>query len=221
MILLLAIVEFIAFPERKDSLFQKVSNKESSIDVESSGSVGLYYYGQCHKTFPNETLRSDVKTDWCSNVAKSAKDKPWVLYSFKDKAMKLTGYSVRNGCCYWACCCIDDFTTIDAKAECCCYLNSFSLQGSNDNKTWKVIHKVENEKKFEFCEFRTYKFEKTESFRYVRFIQEKEHPGCPFCMQINQLELYGEKIDNLFNGETEENDESVSIIGKFNRESIE
>ena len=45
---------------------------------------------------------------------------------------------------------------------------------------------------------------------------DKEYPGCPFYMQINQIDFYGE-LSNAPFSEDEENDESVIIIGKFNR----
>ena len=214
-------MKFISFPERKDSIFQKASNKNTDIEIAASGSLGLYFDGKCHKTFPNETVNIDQKMDWCSNVAKSNEEKPWITYNLKNKAMKLTGYSVRNGCCYHKCCCIDDQTMIDERTYCCCYLYSFSLQGSNDNKTWKIIHNVEKDDNFHRCEFKTYEFQQTESFRYIRFMLEKEYPGCPFCMQINQIELYGDTTNSFFAEDTEDNDESVSIIGKLNRNADE
>ena len=64
---------------------------------------------------------------------------------------------------------------------------------------------------------KTYEFEPTGTFKYIRFVQEKEYPGCPFCMQLNQIELYGHANDMFFNDEAEDNDESVSIIGKLKR----
>ena len=216
----MAIMKFIAFPDRKDSIFQQVS-KDTDIEVASSGSLGVFYHGKCHITHPNETLLVDEKKDWCSNAIIPGEDKPWISYSLKNKGISLTGYSLRNGCCYWSCCCTDDSSFIDGYTNCCCRLYSFSLQGSNDNKTWTIIHKVEKDDKFRYCEFKTYEFQKTASFRYIRFVQEKEYPGCPFCMQINQLELYGQTNNAFFNDELEDNDESVSIIGKMNRNAEE
>lgn len=218
--LLVAIMKFMAFPERKDSIFQHVSNKEDDILVSSSGSLGLYYGGKCHLTYPNETLHNDQKMDWCSNIAKQEDEKPWISFNLKNKAVKLTGYSVRNGCCYRSCCCTEDNSFVDSDG-CCCRLYSFALQGSNDNKTWKTIHKVENDENFYYCAFKTYEFQKTESFSFVRFVQEKEFPGCPFCMQINQMELYGETVGSFVSADNDDNDESVSIIGKLNRDDNE
>ena len=221
-LMLLTMMEFIAFPDRKDSIFQAASNSNTNIAVESSGSIGIYYDNKCHLTYPNETVIVNAKMDWCSNVAKSEDDKPWVEYHLSNKAvMKLTGYSLRNGCCYRRCCCVSDNSFLDSE-WCCCRLYSFSLQGSNDNKTWKVIHKVEKDDKFYLCYFKTYEFEKTESFKYIRLVQEKEYPGCPFCMQLNQIDLYGELIlDPFVEPQYDDNDESVSIIGKLKRASNE
>ena len=63
----------------------------------------------------------------------------------------------------------------------------------------------------------TFEFDETESFKYVRVVQDEEYPDCPYCMQINQLELYGKKTDDGFDSEVDESDESVSIIGKVNK----
>ena len=209
----LILMEYVAFPERKDSIFAKTELSE--IGVTASGSMGLYYEGKCHQTFPNETLSADKKMDWCSNIAKSDEDKPWISYNLKDKAMKIKGFSVRNGCCWYGCCCVDDNTRI-TDVECCCVLVGFSLQGSNDNSTWKVIHKVDEVNNFYPCTFRTYEFAETEPFRYIRFVQERQVKGCQFCMQLNQLELYGSTIHSSYSNEDiDENDESVSIIGKI------
>ena len=216
----MAIMKFVAFPDRTDSIFQQVS-KNTDIEVASSGAIGVFYKGKCHITQPNETLHSEEKMDWCSNVAKSGEDKPWITYSLKNKGMSLTGYSLRNGCCYYSCCCTDDNTFIDYDSGCCCRLYSFSLQGSNDNKTWTIIHKVEKDERFRYCEFKTYEFKQTGSFKYIRLVQEKEYPGCPFCMQLNQIELYGQTTDMFSNDEAEDNDESVSIIGKLKRSAEE
>ena len=216
MLFLVSMMKFVSFPERKDSIFQKASNKNVDIEITSSGSLGLYFDGKCHQTFPNVTISVDEDTDWCSNVAKSNEEKPWISYSLKNKVMKLTGYSVRNGCCHNRCCCYDDETFIDGSVK-CCWLYSFSLQGSNDNKTWKIIHKIEEDNEFYYCQFKTYEFQQTESFRYVRFVSDEPYPKCPFCMQINQIELYGETVESFFSEDIEDNDESVSIIGKLNK----
>ena len=129
------VVAFVAFPESKDALLG-LENKEL-INIESSGSLGLFYNGKCHQTFGNETLVSDEKFDWCSNVAKDKSDKkqsPWIQYSIKGKQMKVEKIKIRNGCCrYYDCCCVDDDTIVDY--YCCCKLFSYSIHASNDNVT--------------------------------------------------------------------------------------
>ena len=215
----LIFMEFIAFPNREDAILQKAQDSKQKINVDASGSLGLYYKGKCNKTYPNETLVADEKIEWCSNIAKSKEDKPWISYNLPSKSMSITGYSIRNGCCWYACCCADDGRIIDYK--CCCRLYSFSLQGSNDNRTWETIHKVEKEDEFWGCKTMTYEFkEATKSYRIVRLVQDEEYPNCPFCMQINQVELYGttKSSSDIFDTEDYiENDESVSIIGKIDR----
>ena len=208
-------LSFIAFPERKDAIFSNLRHDESVL-VRASGSIGVYVEKKCVLTSPNASLSSISKNDWCSNIAKNNNDKPWISFSLPNKAFQLTGYSVRNGCCYYTCCCLDD-STILKNSGCCCRLYSFSLQGSNDNKTWTILHNVEKAEKFYFCTFRTYEIESLQTYKYIRFVQEAEYPNCPFCMQINQIELYGTTVTSFDSFLNDENDEeSVSIIGKIN-----
>ena len=211
---------FVSFPSRDDALLQNAVTNKKKINFAVSGSLGLHYQGKCHQTYPNETVNINEKYDWCSNLAHDSNDKPWISFNIDNSMMKLTGYSVRNGCCYYLCCCVEDNRDIDS---CCCELYSYSLQGSNDNITWKTIHSVEKQKYFYYCLFKNYEFPKTEAFKYIRFVQDEPYPGCPFCMQINQIELYGELIqgDYSYYDANEENDEAVSIIGKVNRPNIE
>ena len=133
--------------------------------------------------------------------------------------MQLTGFSIRNGCCDYFCCCDDSGKIYDV--ECCCMLYSFTLEGSQDNRTWTAIHKEERVKDFYACESKTYEFSKTVEYKYVRIIQDEPYPGCMTCMQINQVELYGTAVDRMLIDDMEDNDESVSIIGKVNRNIVD
>ena len=212
-------MEFVAFPTKNNAIFANEMKKNTDIvETHVSGSLGLYYSGKCHKTYPNQTLFSDEKQDWCSNIGKSKEAKPWITYNLKGKSMKISGYSIRSGCCWYTCCCVDDDTMVDG--YCCCRLYSFSLQGSNDNKTWKTIHKVEKDNNFWECKANTYELKNNnEQFMFLRILLDEQLPGCKFCMQINQIEFYGDVIDSQFAGsfESDDNDESVSIIGKVDR----
>ena len=201
-------MKYVAFPESSNALF-----KNNKVNVEASGSLGYYDGRKCHQTYPNQTLIGDPKIEWCSNLAKDKSDKPWIQYSLENKKMSINGYSLRSGCCYYACCCADDNTIFDD--VCCCRLYSFSLQASNDNRTWKVLHKVEKKNDFGYCKIEKYEFSETEPFTYFRLVQDEEFPYCPFCMQINQVELYGRTVDSYYSQTlSDAEDESVSIIGK-------
>ena len=61
----------------------------------------------------------------------------------------------------------------------------------------------------------------TEPYTYFRFVLDEEWPSCPKCMQVNQIELYGETIGSGFTSYSESNieddDESISIIGKVKK----
>jgi hypothetical protein len=219
----IAFVTFVAFPESKEALLSNVNIE--SINVESSGSLGFYRDGVCHKTHPNETLISNERYDWCSNIAKFKDDKkynPWIQYSIKGKQMKIFKYSVRNGCCFqYECCCDYENGNIIDDSHCCCRLYSYSLQASNDNKTWTVLHKVEKDKSFNYCETKTFELkEKSSPFTYFRFVLDEESPGCYKCMQINQIELYGETISSSYSSfiDNDDEDESISIIGRVKKD---
>ena len=217
---MLLLITFVAFPERSDSLLEGHTHK---LNIEASGSLGLYYGdNKCVQTYPNQTLISDRKLDWCSNIAKSSTDLPWIQYYFPQKAMKIKGYSIRNGCCYYACCC-DAETGKVIDYRCCCELYSFSLQGSNDNKTWTTIHKVVGDQEYYYyCQYKTYEFDPVGPFNFLRIYMDQERPGCPKCMQLNQIEFYGQLLDSAFSfgsyESDDEPDESISIIGKVKRE---
>ena len=218
--LLLSYVAFQAFPDSKDAILSKTNNKTIQIDV--SGSLGIYHGDKCHKTFGNETLISDKYNEWCSNIAKDTHDKnqnPFIQYSIQQKRMAITRYSVRNGCCYYACCCSDvDGKIIDY--DCCCNLYSYSLHGSNDNLTWTLLHKVEKDRSFDYCGVKTFELnERSQPFKYLRFVLDEEWPNCPKCMQINQIEFYGETVASGYESyDSSEEEESISIIGRVKKE---
>jgi hypothetical protein len=93
---------------------------------------------------------------------------------------------------------------------------SFSLQASNDNKTWKVLHKVEKDKNFPSCTTKTFSIQESGYFRYIKFVNDEQFPGCPNCMAINQFALYGDlQVSSGTLYTEEENEEDVSIIGKI------
>ena len=217
--MLLLLLKFVAFPERKDSIFRSLP--AASVGVESNGNLGFYYGGKCHPTYPNSTLTDEEDKEWCSAIAPGNGVFPWISYGVKNKRMRVTGYSVRNGCCkYVECCCYNDSESgMIRDLWCCCAMYSFELQGSNDNVTWKTIHKVEKKKDFYFCKYETYSFEKTEAYSYLRFVQTEEYPGCKFCMVLNQIDFYGEVVDSFGSYDAEfDSEESVSIIGKIKKE---
>ena len=217
------LMQYIALPERSDAILINAVKNGDKINVYSSGSIGLYYNGMCHQTHPNDTLSTSENEDWCSNIIQRENrqqilpetEKPWILFHIENKAMHLRGYSIRNGCCRRICCCTDDSMFID-NVRCCCYLYSFTILGSNDNKTWVSLHSVEKDREFRICEAKTYEInDRKQSFKFIKFRMDEEYPGCPFCVQINQFEFYGETTNSIDDFAFDENDdESVSIIGK-------
>ena len=203
------LLEFVSFPERSDNILKQNSDH---LRVSSSGSIGQYYSGKCNPTFAEHSVDSvERKNDWCSNINKSKTDYPWLNLGIDGKSILLTGYAIRSGCCYYGCCCEDDFEG----TECCCTLYSWSLQGSHDNSTWKTIHKVEKDNKFYSCMNRSYDVKSEESFEFIRLIQDEPWPGCHFCICLNKIELYGSSTDSEHFYSLDDNEDSVSIIGKL------
>ena len=215
MLFLNLLLEIVAFPKRNDNIMEMY---QTDLETTASGSIGQWVNGKCQKTDPlHVTDTVERKTDWCSNINRSKKDYPWLSVNLKGKSIALTGYSLRSGCCYYGCCCDDG-----AYVRCCCEIYSWSLQASHDNKTWETIHKVEKDSKFYACQNRSYDV-KSSPFEFYRIIQDEPWPGCDFCMCINKFELYGQVGNSKFvlTNNDEEEEDSISIIGKINRENIE
>ena len=213
---------FVQFPDRKDSIFANPKIREN-MQTKSSGSLGFFYSQKCHMTTPNSTISTEKTDEWCSSIeGTSGNSKPWISYYIPNKKMRIKGYSIRNGCCYHSCCCINDNSVVDNNAfYCCCRLYSFSLLGSNNNITWDVIHQVKQRKDFYYCRYETYDFDLTEPYTYLKITLDERYPDCPYCMTINEVDFYGDVLDNSFFGEigeyssNEDNEESISIIGKI------
>lgn len=205
--LLFLLVKIQPFPDRTDKL---LINNKKDVKVYASGSIGQYIDGKCVQTHPEHMVDEiERDTDWCSNINKSKTDYPWLAVSLNDKKMRIKGYSIRNGCCKYGCCCLDDSTFV----TCCCNIYSWSVQGSNDNITWKEIHSVKAEKTFYGCENRTYDIKDSDEYRYVKIVQTEPWPGCDFCMCLNKFELYGTTSNDRMSID-DGDDETVSIIGR-------
>ena len=215
----LSFVAFVAFPDSTEAV---LANNVKDVNIETSGNLGIYHHGKCHPTYGNETITSEELSDWCSNIAElenGKKENPFIQYSVKGKQIKAKRYSLRNGCCrYYSLCCIEESGKI-VDYYCCCRLYSFSLQASNDNVTWKVLHKVEKDKTIDYCDTRTYELaEPSTPYRYFRFVLDEEWPGCQKCLQINQIEIYGELVASSFAElDAGEDEESISIIGRVKK----
>ncbi|EAX96415.1 hypothetical protein TVAG_493570 [Trichomonas vaginalis G3] len=201
----------------------KVAYSEKIIKIEVSGSSKQYINGSKKMTQPEYAIYPwDKNYDWCSNCYHEYSKKPWITFSLINKQFKFNGYFVRNGCCYYnGCCCDDDFYgCID------CYMYSWSLQISNDNKTWTTVHQIEKDSDKDNCKSREYKFDKTYTARYVRLIQDAPFPGYPPCFAINRFDLFGTIVNDdgsLSDGNADDfvsyhdDDDDVSIIGHISK----
>ena len=90
---------------------------------------------------------------------------------------------------------------------------SWSLLGSNDNKTWTKIHSVEKDTELKICEEKSFPVDTRKSFSMFKFIQDEPEPGCWYCINIKRIEFYGSM--NEENSEEISIDDEVSIIGRI------
>lgn len=189
---------------------------ENMIQYSTSGSSSQYINGSLQLTKPEYAFdQMDKSYDWCSNCGKSKTDFPWIIFHVKNHEMKLSGYYLKAGCCERECCCEDG----DYCCECCLF--SWSLQISNDNVTWKTVHKIERDYEMRRCKDKTYKFSETYTCRYVRLIQDETCYGDPPCIALNKIELLGTYGDDFSDDISLDNDEEdVSIIGHISKQRI-
>ena len=68
------IVSFVAFTERSDSIFKKITDL-NSVHISASGSLGFKIRGKCIISSPNATISTDKYSEWCSNLGKSKEEK--------------------------------------------------------------------------------------------------------------------------------------------------
>lgn len=200
-----------------NGIFSKTFN-DNIINIDVSGSSKQDINGSRQMTKPEYAIYPfDKRYDWCSNCFRSYDEHPWITFSLKSKKVKITGYFVRAGCCYTGCCCDDE--TYNYCVDCCMY--SWSLQVSDDNKTWTIVHKIEQDYSMKFCKEATYNFDKAYTATYVRLIQDEACPGWPPCLAINRMELLGEVLNDDQSADDfvsfHDDDDDVSIIGHLSK----
>ncbi|EAY07204.1 hypothetical protein TVAG_050190 [Trichomonas vaginalis G3] len=201
-----------------NSIFRN-AYKDKLIEVYVSGSSSQYINGSKQLTKPEYAFdQVDKVYDWCSNCGRSHDEHPWAIYSIKNRVMRIQGYYLKAGCCDDGaeCCCFDNLYCCD----CCLY--SWSLQISNDNTTWKTVHKVEKDSEMRRCKEKIYKFSETYTTKYVRLIQDDTCPGDPPCIALNKIELLGvlDGDNGIVFEEQENEDDDVSIIGHISKNRV-
>lgn len=184
----------------------KTTYIENFTRVEASGS-GLCYDKNLRKdirTKPENCVDPESKLDWCSDMDFERKRMPWLLISLKEKFVKISGYSMKLGCCEYG--------------YCCCRIHSWKLEGSNDNKTWSLLHEGVRDKDYKDCDQKTFQT-KEGTYSMFRLSQTEPWPDCPSCIFINKIELFGELLESEYSRPSiVDNDEEVSIIGKVHKE---
>lgn len=200
----------------KQGIFYKHYH-ENIVVLDVSGSSKQDINGSMQLTKPEYAVYPyDKRYDWCSNCGTSYDVHPWITISLQNRKIKMNGYFVRCGCCYSGCCCEDNGYC----SHCCLY--SWSLQISDDNKTWTEVHRVDKDDTMRYCNEKTYKLDKEYTARYVRLIQNEPCPGDPPCIAINKLELLGDAVvdGSMYDDFTsyhEDDNEDVSIIGHISK----
>lgn len=205
---------FHSFSEDKNGIFKK-HFRDNIIQIDVSGSSKQYINGSRQLTKPIYAIDPiDKRYDWCSNCGRTYDEKPWITFSAKDSAFKVI---IRCGCCYDDGCCCED---VGYCARCCLF--SWSLQISNDNKSWTEVHRVDRDYEMARCNEKTYKLDKEFNAKFIRLIQNEPCPGDPPCIAINKMEIYGELISNGGAGQDDfvsfhDDDDDVSIIGHISK----
>ena len=206
MIFALLSIRSYPFNENFNGIFAN-AYKDNIVEIEASGS--RYCYSKTGKdimTKPQNAIDPKEKEEWCSNYNKSKTDRPWLLMNFKEN-VKIEGSSLKAGCC-------------EGRYGCCCRIYSWSLEGSNDNKTWSSLHKIEKNQDFYECKKISYKINSNDNYRLIRLIQDEPEPHCWYCIDLAKIELYGTLNDQSSPSNIGE-EEEVSVIGKLSRPSIE
>ncbi|EAY07393.1 hypothetical protein TVAG_205010 [Trichomonas vaginalis G3] len=198
----------------------KRAYREKAIEFYASGVSSQRINGTIQPTKPEYAFdQIDKRYDWCSNCGKHQKDFPWIIFSIKNHIMNLEGYFLKAGCCYDGCCCYDE-----SKRCCECCLFSWSFQISNDNITWKTIHKVERDYELHHCREKTFKFTEVHKAKFARLIQDETCYGDPPCIALNKIELIGNYEGGMpivnDPGEIENDEDDVSIIGHISKNSM-
>lgn len=186
------------------------------INLDVSGCAKQTINGTKQLTKPEYAIYPhDTEYDWCSNCGKTYEEHPWMIFSMKNKKFKFDSYFVRCGCCYHGCCCEDGAYCV----SCCLY--SWSLQVSDDNKTWTEVHRVDRDDNMRHCNEKSYKLDKEYRVRYVRITQNEPCPSMPPCMSLNKIDFFGDveadDTDSNENYGSPDDDEDVSIIGHISR----
>lgn len=194
----------------------KRAYKEDAVEYFASGSSHQKINGSLHLTKPTYAFDGiEKRYDWCSNCGKTKDDMPWLTLGVKNRIMHLDGYYIKSGCCYYGCCCEEGKYCY----ECCLY--SWSFQISNDNITWRTIHKVEKDYDMRYCKDKAFKFSETYTCKYARLVQDETCYGDPPCIALNKFELLGtvEHTAGAIDQELSDisDDEDVSIIGHISK----
>ena len=157
------------FNQNFDGIFKNTYSSNIT-KVEASGSE--YCYDERFKkdvaSSPEFCIDPLSTLEWCSDIDYERKRKPWISVNFRNNKVKLSGYSLKLGCCF--------------DGICCCMIYSWSLQGSNDNTTWKTLHKMEKQDDFKDCDSKSFEVTTSQPYSIYRIIQDSPYQGCSSCL---------------------------------------
>lgn len=205
-------IEFLCIA-KAEGIFSKIYY-QNIVQVAASGSSRQKVNGVFEMTKPEYPIEPSVKNhDWLSNLYYAFEGRPWISFSIKNARVKFDKLYIRAGCCYTIC----PAERFKYNIRGCLY--TWSLQTSEDNKTWKTIHKVEKDKDFEYCNEKFYTLDRYYDARYVRIIQDDPYPGDMPGFALNKLEFFGDVIydreDDII--DPSEDDEDITVIGHLSR----
>ena len=190
------------FNDKFNGVFKK-TYKEGRIKIDASGSRICWVsdFSDDVMTKPENCVDPESKIQWCSSFDSRRVKKQWISFTFEGAKLNLQGYSLHAGCC--------------SAYRCCCKIYSWSIQGSNDNVTWTTLDKVEKDEELFDCANKSFPVKSNgNSYKTIRLIQDESEKGCPTCIDLTKIEIYGDLNDENYIPDDLEDNEEVSIIGK-------
>lgn len=118
-----------------------------------------------------DVINPDFNSYWFS----ANEPNSWIKFDFKDYSLQLTNYTIKS----------------DGNGA--NHLQTWVIEGSNDNKNWDLIDRKSTKALCENYVIKTFKCSAKNSmgYRYLRLKQTGENSNCLNYLMISNIELFG------------------------------